>query len=145
MMRRSAVRDTSGIPVVDRAAQRLGLLILYIILIVAAFLALIPFYWMIVSSVKPLEDILTIPVWLIPQRFTLNNYQLLLAQTLFLRSVLNTLVVALVNVIIQVFLCSLAGFAFAKYRFWGRGVLFTLVLGTVMIPASVQLVPNYIL
>src|SRR5260221_9895904 len=132
-------------PVIDRAAQRLGLLILYLILIFAAFLALIPFYWMIISSVKPLQDILTIPVWLIPQHFTLENYQLLLTQTLFLRSVLNTLVVALVNVIVQVLLCSLAGFAFAKYRFWGRGVLFAMVLGTVMIPASVQLVPNYIL
>ena len=100
---------------------------------------------MIISSVKPLEDILTIPVWLIPTHFTLNNYVLLLTQTLFLRSVLNTLVVAIVNVAVQVLICSLAGFAFAKYRFWGRGLLFTLVLGTVMIPASVQLVPNYIL
>src|SRR5262245_17613689 len=133
-MRASAVRDTTT-PVIDRAAQRFGLWILYLILIVAAFLSLIPFYWMIISSVKPLEDILTIPVWLIPQRFTLYNYQLLLTQTLFLRSVLNTLVVAFANVIVQVLLCSLAGFAFAKYRFWGRNVLFTLVLGTVMIPA----------
>ncbi|MEO8395203.1 MAG: carbohydrate ABC transporter permease, partial [Chloroflexota bacterium] len=57
----------------------------------------------------------------------------------------NTLAVALSNVVLQVFLCSLAGFAFAKYRFRGRSVLFTLVLGTVMIPVSVQLVPNYLL
>src|SRR5690349_1423801 len=103
-MNRSAVRDTTTAPVVDRVAQRFGLIILYIILIVAAFLSLIPFYWMIISSLKPLQDILTIPVWLIPQHFTLENYQLLLTQTLFLRSVLNTLVVAFANVILQVLL-----------------------------------------
>jgi len=55
------------------------------------------------------------------------------------------MVVAGSNVIIQVFFCSLAGFGFAKYRFKGRSFLFTLVLGTVMIPVSVQLVPNYLL
>jgi ABC-type glycerol-3-phosphate transport system permease component len=119
--------------------------VLYLILIIAAFLSLVPFYWMLMSSFKPLEDILTIPVWVIPQHFTLDNYQTLLTQTLFLRSMLNTMAVAGSNVVLQVFFCSLAGFAFAKYRFRGRSFLFTLVLGTVMIPVSVQLVPNYLL
>src|ERR1700690_3877765 len=131
-------------PVANRTTQRLVLAGLYFILIVAAFLSLVPFYWMLMSSFKPLNDILTIPVWVIPQHFTLDNYQLLLTQTLFLRSMLNTLVVALSSVVLQVFLCSLAGFAFAKYRFKGRNLLFTMVLGTVMIPVSVQLVPNYL-
>jgi ABC-type glycerol-3-phosphate transport system permease component len=134
----------AAVPVTDRLTRRFTLLVLYAILIVAAVLSLIPFYWMLISSLKPLKDILTIPVWVIPTNTTLDNYQLLLTQTQFLRSVFNTLVVAFANVGIQVFLCSLAGFAFAKYRFRGRALLFTLVLGTVMIPASIQLVPNYI-
>jgi ABC-type glycerol-3-phosphate transport system permease component len=137
--------EVSSAPVVDKTTQRIVLTVLYLILIVAAFLSLVPFYWMLMSSFKPLEDILTIPVWIVPQHFTLDNYQTLLTQTLFLRSMLNTLVVAGSNVVLQVFFCSLAGFAFAKYRFRGRNFLFTLVLGTVMIPVSVQLVPNYIL
>src|ERR1041385_6636110 len=135
----------SSAPVVNKTTQRLVLGVLYFILIVAAFLSLVPFYWMLMSSFKPINDILTIPVWVIPQHFTLDNYQTLLTQTLFLRSMLNTLVVAGSNVVLQVFFGSLAGFAFAKYRFRGRNLLFTLVLGTVMIPVSVQLVPNYIL
>ena len=135
----------SAAPVANRTTQRLVVTALYIILIVAAILSLIPFYWMVMSSFKPLQDILTIPVWVVPQHFTLDNYTTLLTQTLFLRSMVNTLAVALSSVVLQVFLCSLAGFAFAKYRFRGRNVLFTLVLGTVMIPASVQLVPNYLL
>lgn len=138
------MRD-AAIPVTDRLTRRLTLAVLYTILIVSAFLSLIPFYWMLMSSFKPLDDILTIPVWLVPLRPTIDNYVQLLTKTLFLRSMGNTLFVAAVNVGLQVFFCSLAGFAFAKYRFRGRNFLFTLVLGTVMIPASVQLVPNYII
>jgi ABC-type glycerol-3-phosphate transport system permease component len=137
--------QNTATPVVERNRQRLTLIVIYGILIFAAFLSLIPFYWMLISSFKPLNDILTIPVWIIPTHPTLENYVLLLTQTGFIRSVLNTLFVALANVIIQTLLCSLAGFAFAKYRFRFRNLLFTLVLGTVMIPASIQLVPNYIL
>jgi len=125
--------------------RRLIMIALYGILIVASIISLLPFYWMFMSSFKPLNDILTIPVWFVPPHPTLDNYTKLLTTTLFLNSVRNTVVVALGNVLIQTFLCSLAGFAFAKYRFRGRNLLFTLVLGTVMIPASVQLVPNYIL
>ncbi|MEP6984089.1 MAG: carbohydrate ABC transporter permease [Chloroflexota bacterium] len=136
---------TSTAPVVNKTTQRLVLGVLYFILIVAAFLSLVPFYWMLMSSFKPLNDILTIPVWVIPQHFTLDNYSTLLTETLFLRSMLNTMAVAGSNVILQVLFCSMAGFAFAKYRFKGRKFLFTLVLGTVMIPVSVQLVPNYLL
>jgi ABC-type glycerol-3-phosphate transport system permease component len=138
------MRETS-VHIADRRAQRLALGALYVILVVAAFLSLVPFYWMLISSFKPLNDILTIPVTLVPPRPTLENYQLLLTQTKFAQSMFNTLFVAGVNVLLQTFLCSLAGFAFAKYRFRWRNLLFTLVLGTVMIPASVQLVPNYIL
>jgi multiple sugar transport system permease protein len=118
--------------------------VLYGILVGAAFLSLLPFYWMLSSSFKPLDEILTIPVQLYPFHPTLENYQLLFAETQFARSMVNSIIVAVVNVIVQVFLCSLAGFAFAKYRFRGKNLLFVLVMGAVMIPVSVQLVPNYI-
>lgn len=129
----------------NRQQRRRGLVLVYVFLFIASFLTLIPFYWMIMSSFKPLNEILTIPVMLIPQTPTLENYQLLLTETLFARSLFNSIVVALSNVLLQTMLAALAGFAFAKYRFRGRNLLFALVLGTVMIPVSVQLVPNYIL
>jgi ABC-type glycerol-3-phosphate transport system permease component len=127
-----------------RATRRLVMLALYGILTFAAFLSLLPIYWMLISSFKPLNDIITLPVWIIPTHPGLQNFQLLLNTTLFARSMLNSMIVASANVILQTLLCSLAGFAFAKYRFRGRNVLFTLILGSVMIPASIQLVPNYI-
>src|SRR5262245_46379015 len=96
--------------------RRLSLAALYAILIFAAILALLPLYWMVISSLKPLNDIITLPVWIIPTHPGLQNYQNLLQNTLFARSILNTLVVAGTNVVIQTLLCSLAGFGFAKYR-----------------------------
>lgn len=140
----AAISEGSG-PVTDRRVQQRVLIVVYIILAIASFLSLIPLYWMVMSSFKPLNEILTIPVMLVPQTPTLENYSLLLTETLFARSMFNSISIALINVVVQVFLCSLAGFAFAKYRFRGRNLLFTLVLGTVMIPVSVQLVPNYII
>jgi ABC-type glycerol-3-phosphate transport system permease component len=132
-------------PVIPQTSQRrLLVAVMYAILIIAAVLSLMPFYWMLISSFKPLDEILTIPVWLVPLHPTTNNYNELLTTTLFARSMFNSLAIGLINVVIQTFLCALAGFAFAKYQFRGRALLFTLVLGTVMIPASVQLVPNYI-
>lgn len=136
--------QTTSVSRQNMRTWRLAVVVLYAILIVAAILSLIPIYWMIISSLKPLNDIITLPVWVIPTHPGLQNFQTLLTQTLFARSMLNTIIVAGINVVLQTILCSLAGFAFAKYRFRGRGILFTLVLGSVMIPASIQLVPNYI-
>ena len=118
--------------------------VLYAVVGIGALLMLAPLYWTVVSAFKPLTEIMTVPVTFIPLHPTLENFEGLLTQTLFARSMLNSTLIALANVILQVFFCSLAGFAFSKYRFRGRDVLFTMVLGTVMIPQYVTLIPNYI-
>src|SRR5258708_4584898 len=141
---RTPTLSDNPVPLTDRLTGRFALFVLYGILTVAAFISLVPIYWMIMSSFKPLNDIITLPVWLVPLHPTLDNYQLLLTTTLFARSMFNTIFVASVNVILQTFLCSLAGFAFAKYRFRGRGIPFTFVLGTVIMPATVHLLSTFI-
>lgn len=118
--------------------------VLYIVLGIGALFMLMPLYWMVVSAFKPLPEIMTVPVTFLPNQPTLDNFVGLLTETLFARSLLNSTAIALANVVLQVFFCSLAGFAFAKYRFRGRNVLFTLILGTVMIPQYVTLIPNYV-
>jgi len=119
--------------------------VIHLIVGVAAILMLLPLYWMVVSAFKPLPEIMTVPVTFIPFNPTLENFRGLLTETLFARGMLNSVLIAVANVVTQVFFCSLAGFAFAKYRFWGRNVLFVLVLGTVMIPQYVTLIPNFLL
>jgi cellobiose transport system permease protein len=118
--------------------------VLYAVVGFGALLMLAPLYWTVVSAFKPLTEIMTVPVTFVPLHPTLENFEGLLTQTLFARGMLNSTLIALANVILQVFFCSLAGFAFSKYRFRGRDVLFTMILGTVMIPQYVTLIPNYI-
>jgi len=127
-----------------RRKVSLSQVVLHAVVGIGAISMLIPLYWTVVSAFKPLTEIMTVPVTFIPLHPTLENFAGLLTQTLFARSMLNSIVIALANVILQVFFCSLAGFAFSKYRFRGRDALFTLVLGTVMIPQYVTLIPNYV-
>jgi multiple sugar transport system permease protein len=115
-----------------------------------------PFYWMVTSSIKPLEDIYAQPVQMWPQRPTLKGYIELfglipsveiqgrggvsLTKTLF-----NSMVIAVTYTAGSVFFASLAGYTFAKIRFKGRNGLFVFMLATMMIPGSVGLIPNYII
>ncbi len=114
-------------------------------LVVFALLMLVPFYWMLSSSFKPRAEILTVPISVVPRTLTLENYAKLFAETLFARSLLNSTLVCAANIILQVGVSALAGFAFAQYRFNGQGVLFLTVLAGAMIPVTAQLVPNYVI
>src|SRR5215510_13782303 len=100
----TTMAKTNVLPDPDRWRNRLVLFVLYAILTVAAFLSLVPFYWMLISSLKPAQDIVTIPVWLIPLRPTLENYGLIFARDpSFARIMFNSTFIALVNVLVQTF------------------------------------------
>lgn len=116
---------------------------IYIFLTISAFLALFPFYWMVISSFKPQGDMFKFPPDLIPKIFTLDNYRELLSGTTFLRNISNSIVVAILFTVLSVFLCSLCGYTFAKLRFPGRGVLFGIVIATMSLPFEVTLVPLF--
>lgn len=115
---------------------------------VVAFFGIIialPLVWMISSSFKPLSEIYSFPPTIIPQNFTLANYERLFVEWPFLNWYVNSLTVAILLTIAQLFFSSLAGFGFAKYRFRGKGPLFVLLLGSTMIPFQLILVPLFIL
>jgi ABC-type glycerol-3-phosphate transport system permease component len=106
---------------------------------------LLPFYWMIVSSFRPLSEYYQIPIPLFPASPTLENYVKLFARAPFMRGMLNSAFLAVVSVITQVFFCGLAGYTFAKINFRFREQLFVGILATMMIPGSVTMVPNFII
>lgn len=112
---------------------------------VAALLFILPFYWMLLSSLRPGADFYQLPFPLFPQQFRLDNYQELFARTSFGRGLLNSAFLGLLAVMLQVFFCALAGYTFAKLRFWGRDPLFLGILATIMIPSGVGLIPNFII
>jgi len=128
-----------------RRRRLAGRAALFLFLALVGVLFLLPFYWMIISSIRPVADYFNLPMPIIPQRLSLENYQKLFARTLFLRGMANTAFLAIVSVITQVFCCALAGYTFAKLRFKGRDPLFIGILATMMVPAGVGMIPNYIM
>ena len=119
--------------------------LVYSILIGWLFMSLFPFYWMAVSSFTPVSQIFTFPPVLVPLQPTIENYQRLpvLIPTLA-RNALNSLVLATFTPMAMVFFSSLAGYAFAKFKFRGQRVLFAFVIFTQLIPPAAGFVPLFI-
>lgn len=117
----------------------------YLALALIAVVMVLPFYYMVVTSLKPLNEITRIPISLGIKQPELTSFRVLIAESMFLRAVWNSLVIATALTLGNMFLCPLAGYAFAKHRFPGRDILFTALLATMMIPGSVLLVPGFLL
>jgi ABC-type glycerol-3-phosphate transport system permease component len=116
--------------------------------VVVAFIGIIivlPIVWMVSASFKPLSEIYAFPPTIIPQNFTTGNYERLFSDWPFGTWYANSLIVAFIITITVLFFTSLAGYAFAKYRFRGSRLLFILLLSSTMIPFQLILVPLFIL
>lgn len=119
---------------------------LYLILILGAVIMLLPFLWMISASFKSLAEVFRIPPQWLPAHPSLKNYQEVFnQQPLFGRFFLNSVIVAAVTVVSVLITSSLAGYAFAKFEFPGKNLLFVLFLSSMMIPFQVRMVPLYIM
>ena len=116
----------------------------HIILLIIGFVVLMPFFWMITTSLKP-PELLLVPPHLIPVRFEWKNYVKALEAAPFSRYYLNTFIMALCIVTAQLFLSSLAGYAFARLQFPGRNILFLTLLSTLMVPFYIRLIPSYLI
>ena len=118
----------------SESALRRGLR--YVLLTTLALLVLFPVLWIVLSSFKPQNELFRQPMTLLPQAFTLQNYSQALSQGDFLRYFGNSLFVAVTSTVLAVLFNVMAGYALAKYIFPGRGLLFGLMLSTLMIPAA---------
>jgi lactose/L-arabinose transport system permease protein len=111
--------------------------------IILAVIALFPFYWMAVSSLRTNKEIFSTVINLFPRSVTFRNYQDLIRQTLFLRWMLNSVIVSTATTLVGLFLSTLAGFAFAKYVFRGGTVLFLLIFLMISIPRFATIIPVF--
>ncbi len=118
---------------------------LNLILIVVALIFIIPFYYMAVSGFKHQAEIANTYITLIPQTPTLANYQRIFAEYPIVIYILNSFIVALSVTTLNLFFCSLAGLAYARFKFPGRDALFVATLLTMMIPAQATLVPLFVI
>jgi multiple sugar transport system permease protein len=117
----------------------------YIFLIAGAATMLVPYLWMVVTSIKPLEEIQAYPPSFIVHNPTLEPYRDLFSMVPMVRYIFNSLFVASAITLFNVFATSLAGYAFAKHKFWGRDKLFLLFIGSLMIPWQVNIIPAFII
>lgn len=117
----------------------------YTILIIFAFIMLMPFVWMLLSTFKDQRELFEFPPKFLPKKFTVINYIEVFKTVPFVRYYLNSLLVTFTSVVLNLFSSSLAGFAFAKYRFKGREIIFKVILGAMMIPFPVTIIPLYIM
>ena len=117
----------------------------YMLLTTIGIVLLIPFFWMLSSSLKEEWEIFQVPPVWIPSTIRWQNYGEALDNFPFFLSLKNTLIITVSVIIGRLISTSMAAFAFARLRFRGRNALFILVLATMMIPYHVTLIPSYIL
>jgi ABC-type glycerol-3-phosphate transport system permease component len=117
----------------------------YSLLVIGSIVFLLPFLWMVSTSLKVSSEVFAYPPSFLPSSFQWRNYLdgwTALPFNTFLR---NSLIITCTNVVGNLLSCSLVAFGFARLRARGRGLLFLLVLGTMMIPNEVTMVPRFIL
>jgi multiple sugar transport system permease protein len=120
-----------------------GRVLLYVLLVAFALLFFTPFIWTIATSFKTLPDSAFFN--LIPDPFTTEAWKSVWNDYDFKRYALNSFFLAIVVTLLNLFLASLGGYAFARLRFPGREVLFVLILGTLMIPDQLRLIPIFVM
>ena len=118
---------------------------IYIFLIAGAVTMALPYIWMFVTSIKPIGEIQTYPPSFIVKNPTIEPYKDLFKMVPMARYLFNSLFVAGSITLFNVFATSLAGYAFAKHKFWGRDVIFFLFVGSLMIPWQVNILPGFII
>ncbi len=119
--------------------------IIYTFLTLGALIMALPYIWMVVTSIKPIEEIQTYPPSFYVCNPTVEPYRELFYLLPMGRYLFNSFFVASVVTLCNVFFCSLAGYAFAKHNFYGRDKIFLLLLSAIMIPYQVNLIPGFII
>ncbi|MCX7023023.1 MAG: carbohydrate ABC transporter permease [Spirochaetes bacterium] len=117
--------------------------VLWILGLVAGILWIFPFYWMLATSLKPESSILT-SVSLVPEVFTFEHYVTVFTKAPLLRWIANSVIVAVTVTVARLGVSSLAGYAIARMKFVGRDLVFLLLLGSMMIPDEITVVPLFI-
>jgi len=118
---------------------------LYVALVLTVAVMALPFYWMVTTSLKDVVQALRIPPVWIPNPVVWNNYPSAWGAAPFGLYFFNSFFIAVVTTFLDVITSIPAGYAFAKMNFWGKNVVFNLLLGTLMIPGQMLLVPSFVL
>ncbi len=137
-------RDMQKVSVQQKTGRILALVLVYAFLILMAVAVLFPFYWMLNSSLKSLDEYrMSVPTFW-PKHALFSNYATAFTTANLGRLFLNTLYVGLVSTILSLVITVLSAFAFARLEFKGKNILFAALLATMMIPGELFTITNYI-
>ncbi len=125
--------------------QLIGKALLYVVLIAVALFTLVPFVWMISSSLKLDREVFAYPMKWIPETFRWENYVLIWQKVPMLTYFKNTAFIAIVVTFLQTLTSSFAAYAFAKLNFKGRDVLFLAYIATIAVPWQAYMLPQFIM
>lgn len=112
-------------------------------LILCALIAIIPFIWMILTSLKTYAESISVPLVFLPESPQWQNFASVWNKFPILQLYFNTFIVMVISILAQILICSLAAYAFGRLEFPGKNFLFTLCLSMMMIPSQIFLVPHY--
>lgn len=119
--------------------------LLYIVLILIAVIMVVPFLWMLSTSLKMQYDAVKIPPVWIPDPPQWENYVKLFTEQPMFQFMLNTIKIVFFVVLGQLFFSSLAAYSFARISFKGRNVVFFFYIATLMVPGQVTMIPTYLM
>ena len=117
----------------------------WLALVAGAVVMIFPIYWMFATAVRPHAEIFEAVARLVPSSFSWSNFHAVLTRYPVLTWVNNSVIIAVVAVVLTVFINLLCGYTFAKFRFPGRNILFFAILGALMVPIQVILVPEFLI
>lgn len=126
--------------------QKISIIILHIVLILGACIMILPFLWMVLTSLKTVSESTSMnPFIFFPKVLQWENYKTVIQQNDFIRLYFNTFVMMILRVLCAVVFSAMAAYAFARLDFPGKNILFGLVLFQMMVPAQIFVIPQYLM
>jgi multiple sugar transport system permease protein len=119
--------------------------LLFLFLLALAFVAVFPFYWLVIGSVMPPAELFASTPKLWPSEFDFSTYRRIFELVPLGRYFVNSVVVSGLTTVIAVLVASAAGYCFARLTFFGAGVLFALILAALMVPQQATMVPLFVM
>ena len=124
-------------------SKRTSTFLTYFFLILGSVVMIFPFVWMLLTSSKTVSESMQIPPTIFPAQLILDNFVEAVKSLPFLNMYVNTGLMILFRVVCAVAFSSMAGYAFAKLKFKGKNILFSIVLIQMMLPSQIFIIPQY--
>ncbi|MDR4512489.1 MAG: carbohydrate ABC transporter permease [Nitrososphaeraceae archaeon] len=119
--------------------------LIYSIIFTYIFITLIPLVWVFSTSLKPNDLAISLPPEFVPSEPTLENYVFVITEPRLVHSLINSLLVSLGSTVLSVAISALGGYSFARFKFKGKNLLLSIILGFFMIPIVINIIPLYLM